>query len=837
ADDRPVRQYFWSQDGRYVLYAQDTGGDEDYHVYAVDPAAEADAETGVPPGRDLTPLEGIRARITAVPEPTPDEILVGLNDRDPAWHDLYRVNIETGERELLLQNPGDIAGFEADLSGTPRLALRVDPQTGDTEIKRVVQDGDGFAIGETIYSCGVLETCGTIRFHPDGRRVYMRTNQGDRNLAELVLLDVETGETELVERDPEGEVDFAGVRFSNETDLPLITYYIGDRVRLYPKTDAFAADLDYLRETLPEGDIYPGSMSEDERYMLVLLTRDVDPGSRYLFDRETREVTLLYESRPELPTEHLAPMQVVRYEARDGLTIPAYLTLPKGVEPENLPTVINPHGGPWARDVFGYDATAQFLANRGYAVLQPNFRGSAGFGKAFIDAGNKEWGTGAMQHDISDGVRYLINEGIADPERIGIMGGSYGGYATLAGVAFTPELYAAGVSIVGPSNIITLLESIPPYWEAGRRMFAERVGDMDDPEERAMLEGQSPLNSADRIEDPLLVIQGANDPRVKQRESDQIVVALRERGFPVEYIVAPDEGHGFSGKENRLAMFAAIERFLGEHLGGRYQADVPAEIQQKLDAITVDPATVTITEPMDTAGMETLSFDGTAVRPMTMRYDIVFDVQGQQISLEDVSRAVLVTEHDGQPTYSIVDRATLPPMMGGVAVLDSFVVAQGELTPLYRKMQQGPGTIELTYAADQITGEMSQSGMSMPINVALDAPVLADNQAFEIGLSTLPLEEGYTAAYKTFNPSPSDQGIKEYVLTVTGTEEVTVPAGTFATFVVEVDMVDSNEDATLYISQEDGMLVKSLSTLPAAMGGGTVRAELLDVDTTGTMGG
>ena len=285
----------------------------------------------------------------------------------------------------------------------------------------------------------------------------------------------------------------------------------------------------------------------------------------------------LYTSRPELPVEHMANMQAVRYTARDGLEIPAYLTLPKGVEPTNLPVVIFPHGGPWARDEYGYSSFAQFLANRGYAVLQPNFRGSTGYGKAFLNAGNKQWGTGAMQHDITDGVQYLIDEGIADPERVAIMGGSYGGYATLAGVTFTPDLYAAAVDIVGPSNLITLLESIPPYWEAGRVIFHERMGDPTTEAGRAQLEAQSPLNFADRITTPLLVIQGANDPRVKQREADQIVVALRDRDYPVEYLVAPDEGHGFRGEENRMAMMVSIEDFLAEHLGGRAAGRRPGQ--------------------------------------------------------------------------------------------------------------------------------------------------------------------------------------------------------------------------------------------------------------------
>jgi dipeptidyl aminopeptidase/acylaminoacyl peptidase len=335
-------------------------------------------------------------------------------------------------------------------------------------------------------------------------------------------------------------------------------------------------------------------MTEDDRLVLVAVDSDVDPSSTYVYDRETGEAELLYRTRPEVPTEHMAGMRPVRYTARDGVEIPAYLTVPQGVEANDLAVVVMPHGGPWGRDVWGFDGFAQFLANRGYAVLMPNFRGSTGYGKEFLNLGNEQWGTGTMQHDISDGVQWLVEQGIADPEKVAIMGGSYGGYATLAGLAFTPELYAAGVDIVGPSNIITLLNSIPPYWKPMQKLFSVRVGDLSDPADVERMQAQSPLNSADAITAPLLVIQGANDPRVKQAESDQIVVALRDKGQPVEYLVAANEGHGFANEDNNLAMFAKIEEFLATHLGGRYQADMPPEIEQKLEELTVDVETVAV---------------------------------------------------------------------------------------------------------------------------------------------------------------------------------------------------------------------------------------------------
>jgi dipeptidyl aminopeptidase/acylaminoacyl peptidase len=530
----------------------------------------------------------MQARIIVVPENSPGHILIGMNDRNPQLHDVHRLDIESGERELVFQNDVNVAGWMADLEGNLRLGFRI-TEDGGSEILRV--DGSDLT---PIYTCTVDETCNPIQFHKDGKRVYMATNKGDRDLAELVLLDPQTGETEFVERDPEGRVDFTNAIFSRATDELIATSYTGARLRIYPKDPAFENDLANIRKALPRGDLFFRQPTKDDRLWIVKPIVDTDEAPNYLYDRATGEVELLYRPNPDIPVEYMAEMEPVTYTARDGVEIPAYLTLPKGVEPKNLATVIMPHGGPWARDVWGFDPLAQLLANRGYAVLQPNFRGSTGYGKRFLELGNEGWGTGDMQHDITDGAAWLVEKGIADPSRIAIMGGSYGGYATLAGVAFTPDLYAAGVSIVGPSSIITLLNSIPPYWVPIKKMFHARVGNPEDPNDLERLRAQSPLYSAEDITTPLMVIQGANDPRVKQAESDQIVIALRDLGRTVEYIVAADEGHGFANEINNLASYAAIERFLAENVGGRYQKEVRPEIAEKLDAITVDIETVEI---------------------------------------------------------------------------------------------------------------------------------------------------------------------------------------------------------------------------------------------------
>jgi dipeptidyl aminopeptidase/acylaminoacyl peptidase len=587
---RPISSYFWSRDGKFVLYVQDQGGDENYNVYAVNPADSPSAGADVPPARNLTEAAGVRAEILAVPKTDPDALYVALNDRDKAWHDFYKVRISDGTRTLVAKNTERFVGAVFDLKDQLRLVVR-SPENGDTEFLRV--EGDGTFT--RIYACNVFETCAPLRFHKDGRRVYVMTNKGpDVDLIRLVLLDVATGSEEFVEADPLGRVDLAAARFSEKTDELMFTAYLDEKLRLSWKDRAFEADYRFLEQKLgADRQIGFGSSTTDEELFIVSATSDVEPGESYLFDRRTKDLRRQYRVREALPRDALAPMQAIRYRSSDGLEIPAYLTLPRGVDPKHLPLLVVPHGGPWARDDWGYDPFAQFLANRGYAVLMPNFRGSTGYGKKFLDAGNDQWGD-KMQDDITFGVRHLVAQGIADPKRVGIMGGSYGGYATLAGVAFTPDLYAAAVSIVGPSNLITLLNSIPPYWEAARKIFHERMGDPTTPEGRAQLERQSPLNSAAKIRTPLLVIQGANDPRVNKNESDQIVVALRDRGFPVEYIVAPDEGHGFARPVNNMASFAAAEKFLAKHLGGRYQESMPPDVAARLKDITVDPKAVTV---------------------------------------------------------------------------------------------------------------------------------------------------------------------------------------------------------------------------------------------------
>ncbi len=582
---RPIRNYFWSHDSRYILYVQDAAGDENFNVYAIDPKLPADAKSGVPPTRALTNLKGVRTEIFAVPKAKPDILYIGLNDRDPKWHDLYELKISSGEKKLLRKNTDEIAAWQFDDAGTLRLAVRT-TRSGDTQLLRV--DTDGF---KPLYGCSVLENCQAFDFDAGGKNVYLATNKGALDFTELETMDLATGATSKVESDPDKRVDLFNVEISRLDHRILFTEYEDDMFRRYFKDRAFEGDYRWLQSKLPGLEISFGARSNDENIWIVSAHSDTEPGIVYVWNRKAKTLAQQYRVREEIPRDALARRKPYHYKSSDGLDIPAYLTLPAGLTAKNLPLVVYPHGGPWGRDSFGYDTNAQFLANRGYAVLQPNFRASTGYGKKFLNAGNGEWGR-KMQDDITWGVKALVASGVVDPKRVGISGGSYGGYATLAGVAFTPTLYAAAVAYVAPSNLITLLDAIPPYWEAIRKQMYTRMGDPTTPQGKALLVAESPLTQAKAIITPLLVVQGKNDPRVNVRESNQIVAAVRENGKPVKYIVAPDEGHGFARPINILAYVTAMEDFFAQYLGGRSQKDVPADVALRLKDITVDPATV-----------------------------------------------------------------------------------------------------------------------------------------------------------------------------------------------------------------------------------------------------
>ncbi|MGA8595904.1 MAG: alpha/beta fold hydrolase [Bryobacteraceae bacterium] len=805
---RPVSAYFWSRDGKFLLYAQDQLGDENFNIYAIDPAAAPDTATGVPPVRNITDAKGARALIYALPKNDPDTVYIGLNNRDKAWHDLFKLKISTGERTLMRKNTDRVADWVFDNNGALRLALRTDDK-GNTEILRV--DSDKMAL---MYSCDVFEQCAPIHFDQANRKVYLITNKGQNtNLIELALLDPQTGDTTAVENDPEKRVDLENAMFSDVDDRLLATFYYDDRERIYWKDRTFEADYKWLSSKLPGMEFEFSSHTNDENVWIISAHSDVEPGETYLFDRKTKRLALQYRVRDEIPRASLARMETIRYKSSDGLEIPAYLTVPKGIPAKGLPLVVFPHGGPWGRDQWGYHTFAQFFANRGYAVLQPNFRASTGYGKKFLNAGNGEWGR-KMQDDLTWGVKYLVAQGTVNPARVGIAGGSYGGYATLAGVAFTPDLYAAAVAIVAPSDLTFLLHSIPPYWEAARKIMYARMADPDTPEGKKLLESESPVNAAGQIRTPLMVVQGANDPRVNKRNSDEIVIAVRDKGVPVEYLVAPDEGHGFARPINNLAMVAEMEKFLAKYLDGRYQESMPADVAERLKQITVDPKSVALAPRLDPSKVG-LPKPDRDLTPGSEKFKANLQAGGQTMSLDTNSEV-----KDQSNQWSIAETMNTP--MG--AATDTMLLEKGTLIAKERHIKQGPVAFDLIYAGNRVTGSMAMNGQNKPVDVDLGGPAFAEGSAAMQSIAALPLSDGYKTTFRNFDVQKLQPKLMQ--LAVTGSETVTVAAGTFEAYKVEVTPTDGGADKlTLWIAKNERKPVKYEATL-ASMGGAKLSGEL-----------
>ena len=561
---RGIRQHLWADDSRHVLFLQDEAGDENWRVYSVD----------VESGRqiNLTPLDKVRAEIVGLSPERPTTALIGLNDRDPEWHDLYEIDIDSGARKLVERNDQEFAGYLEDLQLRPRLAVKTLAEGGGELFRRTDQ---GWV---SLLKYGQADS---LTFQPlvveQGGNTALLVSSAGRNTAALVRVDLATAQqTVLAQSD---QADISDVWLQPRTRLPqaYAVEYLTDEIHPLPNgTDDVGKDISRLTAALgPEFQLV--SRTLDDRRWIVAVDDPVKVMTTYSYERATGKVTKLFDSRPELTGAPLQPMKPVEIAARDGLTLVSYLTLPPGTDPNSsgrpgrpLPMVLDVHGGPWARDSYGFNPEHQWLANRGYAVLSVNYRGSTGFGKKFLNAGDREW-AGKMHDDLLDAVDWAVRQKIALADKVAIYGGSYGGYATLVGLTFTPDRFACGVDIVGPSNLQTLLASIPPYWKAAFDDMAHRIGDPRTEQGRELLKSRSPLTHVQRISRPLLIAQGANDPRVKQAESDQIVAAMQAKHLPVTYVLYPDEGHGFARPQNRISFYAVAEGFLAQCLGGRTQ--------------------------------------------------------------------------------------------------------------------------------------------------------------------------------------------------------------------------------------------------------------------------
>ncbi|WRH66864.1 MAG: S9 family peptidase [Planktothrix sp. GU0601_MAG3] len=547
---RGIRVFFWTYNPDQLIYVQDSDGDENWHLYLVN------VQTHVV--RDLTPFQGVNSHVVNLDHNFPDQILVGMNLRDPQVFDVYQVNLKNGAVDFHTENPGNIVSWTADADFKIRAASSSTDDGGFDLLYRETPEHPW----ETLRHWGPNEEGGAAFFSNDGKILYMVGNH-DANAERLIALDLSTRQETVIAEDP--EYDIGGLLAHPTTrKIEAVSFY-KDKEEWQIIDPIIAEDIEAIKQIRP-GEFGISRTLSDEKWLISFVTDD-GPVYFYVYDRPTKTHSFLFSNKPKLEGLSLASMEPISYTAIDGLTIHGYLTKPVGVELP-APTVLLVHGGPWARDTWGYDSQAQWLANRGYAVLQVNFRGSTGYGKAFLNAANREW-AGKMHQDLIDGVNWLVEKGISQPDKIAIMGGSYGGYATLVGLTFTPEVFACGVDIVGPSNIITLMQSIPPYWEPIRKNFYHRVGNLDT--EPEFLKERSPLFFVDRIVKPLLIGQGANDPRVKQAESEQIFEAMKQAGKPVEYVLYTDEGHGFARPENRLHFYAVAEEFLAKYLGGRFE--------------------------------------------------------------------------------------------------------------------------------------------------------------------------------------------------------------------------------------------------------------------------
>jgi dipeptidyl aminopeptidase/acylaminoacyl peptidase len=557
---RPIRAYFWSPDSAMVLFINDKGGDENFLLYGVDVAS------GVQ--RSLTPFEKTRAQVVGISRDVKDRILVGLNNRDPRWHDVYSLDLRSGALTLVLKNDG-FGGFDAD--DALRIRDAVKPRAdGGVDIYAVENNQIAATPSETV-DFDDSDT-GIIGFTRDGTTRYWLDSRG-RDTGALIAEDMATHKKTVLGESPKADLGQGMMRNprTGRIDAYAVNYLRNEWTALDP---AVGADLAFLKSKL-KGDVSVTARTDADDLWTVAADPVTAPASFYLYDRKAKALTKLFTTRPELEGAPLTAMHPVEIKTRDGLTEVSYLTLPPGADPKGdghpdkpVPMVLFVHGGPWGRDVYGYNGVHQWLANRGYAVLSVNYRASTGFGKKYLAAGNLQWGL-KMHDDLIDAVDWAVKSGVTTRDRVAIMGGSYGGYAALAGLTFTPTAFACGVDIVGPSNLNTLLAAIPAYWESGRNQMYRRMGDPRTPDGQAILKAASPLFKADAIQRPLLIGQGYNDPRVNRREAEQIVDAMKAKNLPVTYIVFPDEGHGFARPENNIAFYAAAEQFLGRCLGGR----------------------------------------------------------------------------------------------------------------------------------------------------------------------------------------------------------------------------------------------------------------------------
>ncbi|MCH7760792.1 S9 family peptidase [candidate division TA06 bacterium] len=553
-DNRGIRHYFWAQDNKHILYLQDVDGNENWRLYGVNLDTHEI--------KDLTPFENVQVQIVDRSKHFPNELLIAMNKEDPKLHDVYHLDLTSGELQQVAKNPGNFTGWVPDANFKVRGAMAAKSDGGFDLVIRKNDNADWKKL--LTWNSQDSLTSQPVSFSKGGDALYL-VDSRNANTGRLVKMEISTGKLEVIAEDPQYDVGHVMIH-PDRYEVQAVSFTKA-RKEWVVLDESIQDDFNAIANLHP-GDFFICNRDDSDETWLVGFTTDNGPVPYFAFDRKKQKGTFLFDHKPDLNNYTLASIEPISFPSRDGLTIHGYVTYPNGKEKKNLPLVLNVHGGPWVRDTWGYDPEAQWIANRGYVCLQVNYRGSTGYGKDFLNAGDKEWG-GKMHDDLVDAVNWATDKGIADPKKIAIYGGSYGGYAALVGATFTPDLFCCAVDMVGVSNLISFIQSIPPYWSTFRSLLYERIGNPETEEE--FLKSRSPLFKVDQIQIPILIAQGANDPRVKQAESEQIVEAMKKKGIEYEYLLFPDEGHGLAKPENRLKFYAAAEKFLAKHLGGRYE--------------------------------------------------------------------------------------------------------------------------------------------------------------------------------------------------------------------------------------------------------------------------
>lgn len=797
---RPLSGYFWSRDGKYLLYVKDENGDENLNIFVLNPFEGTDRQ--LPLSKNLTPLKNVTAGIAKVSKKNPAILYVLLNDRDKAWHDLYELDIHSGKRTLLYENKDRVTDYDFDWDERLRVLSKTD-EKGTTVWYHLEPDQSL----KPIYETSVKEEAYIAGWNPDNSACYLVSNKGDLDKSTLFLLNPETEALTKIESDPEDRVDFGGLFLDRNTHKVIATSYVLDKTKYYWKDKKWEEMYLFLRKRFPGREVYFSSSTEYYDKFLVSVSGDKYIADVYLYTPKDNALVYQYTPRPALKKyeSYLTPMQPVSYKSSDGLDIPAYLSLPLGAS-QKLPAVVLVHGGPKGpRDTWGYDGLVQFLTNRGYAVLQPNYRASGGYGKKFLNAGDLQWGK-LMQDDITWGVKYLTEKGIADKNKVAIMGGSYGGYATLAGLAFTPDVYACGVDIVGPSNIFTLLSSVPPYWEAGRAFLYAMVGDPDTEAGKKRIKDASPLFRADKIKKPLLIVQGANDPRVKQAEADQIVIALRDKGKKVTYLLADDEGHGFRKPVNQMAMYAGVEKFLAQTIGVQYQKTMPEAVAKRLKELEVDISKVTYTP----AGKTTDSLPPMQYpfQENTYNYKVNLLVQGQNLQMT-MQRQVL---RDEEGRWVVTDK-----MQGDMGTMSDEVAYDEHYHPLGRTLTQMGQKITLDFKQTTLdfkqTNQVLLNALGKQKTFDFNGAFFASEMSgFDLFLGGMNLKERKDFVFEL--PDISAAQPKKMALTYFNKEEV---KGVLCDK-IEIKNTESGKDKALYWIHPETRMAEKIQIYMPHMG-------------------